>query len=337
MMYRDISARSYQGWARNLKVKKEIILALAFASAVFSSSVLAAEKAAECHGCNSGQKRSLAISTADSAANFGVDVYIIDFTGEQLSRYFVLSGNPLRPELQKYYENLPKNVIALSEEEAQTRRGTVTTVELSLTRDQSRVYGDIITYVNYLEEHGFSLRSATRADRTPLARDAFDIPAGLGFDSAFDVIDTPAASRQIGILAQQSDGRIGLFGRLGVGVSAVLPVLDTFVNLETEYEFTFSDGSRALWSFGRFSDLEVIPGTFRDTNNNSIPENAGDVSRGFLFGGGGLPDNNPTMNNMRDRIGNFGFGFDFSGGSGFNRCTFTCDDSAMRCVVTCSP
>ncbi len=75
-------------------------------------------------------------------------------------------------------------------------------------------------YINYLEDHGIPTRMAIRGGN-PTVNDAFDVPSGMGFDSAFDVIGTPALTRQIGQLAQQADARLGVFGRLGAAVTSI--------------------------------------------------------------------------------------------------------------------
>ncbi len=94
---------------------KSIGFALILVSALFSTPAMALEKAIACHGCSSVQKRNIALSIAGSAANFGVTVFVVDFSEEQLSKYFVLSGNPQRPELKKFYKTLSPEVAVLSE------------------------------------------------------------------------------------------------------------------------------------------------------------------------------------------------------------------------------
>ena len=322
-----------------------IILAIS----VITNSSFAQGRGVVCDDCSAFQKRSAAATTAGSAANFGVLVYVFDFPDREITRYFVSRGtlNPVQQE--NFLNSLSGDTKILSEQEVETRSGSLRVVEIQVSQELQEGFTDVALFVEYLEANGASprRRNVTRQNSDgATVNNAFNVPSGIGFDSAFDVIDFSAFTREIGRLGFQNNINIGRGARAAEVLSDFVPILGDFVNLEARYEFIFSDGSRALWAFDEFNGLDAIPGTFRDGEGNDIPE-SGDELNGESFGfrGAGLPDNNDSMNGMIDRI-QIRFGVPVrpqspGGGSGGGSvCTITCsndgDGVPMVCFRSCN-
>ncbi len=308
------------------------IAAVLLIGAFFSMPAIAAQdRAALCDSCSSLQKRNLAATTAGNAASAGVHVYIADFDRSALSKYFVLSGNPLNPDLQDAYDNLSAETGILSEDKVTTTRGTVTVAELQLTDAERTGFADLAGYVAWLEANGVSTRAGTRHQTRgggTTINNAFNIPAGRGFDSAFDVVGFASLTREIGQLAFESNLNLGRGFRALNFVSDAIPAFENLIDLNASFEFFFSDGSSALWTFDDRNKLDVVPGTYRDSENNDIPEDAGDVvgMRSFFREG----SQSGNFVNTRNLVLSLGFGVTGGGDSG---CSFTCDEQS--CTVTC--
>lgn len=306
-----------------------------------SGQASAQHRSARCDGCTESQYRNLAASTASSAANAGITIYIGDFNRHLMRKYFVLNDNPRAPidpiaALQGAgilaEDATDYDLIDIEEQQGNTR--SVNIVSLQLTQYEFEGFTNLDWFVNYLESLGINTtRGSTRGNPfgAPRVIGNFPVPASSGFVSAFDVIGIPAFTRQLGRLASEDSPLVASsFNAIGF-TGTIFEAVD----LNFSFEFTFEDGSSGLWTFDPRGDLDAIPGFFQDSEGNDIPQTAADVPGMTSIFNGGINSGNATRTG--DRVRSLGFGLITIGGGGSSggggSCSFTCDEHS--CTFTC--
>lgn len=319
-----------------LKVRNITFLLILF-STVFSVSVSAAQtyKSALCDYCTTPQARQLALTTAGTATRYGITVYVADFSNEKLYKFFLLDDNPFSPSgepvdfrgLLDERNGSPKIIDEQVLYRGDAQRSGVTIANITPTQAETKDFDELNWLVDILESHGIQTREPTRAGGPPAIFD-WNVPSGFGFDSAFDVMDFVGRQRQLGNVAIAASPFIA-DAVSALSFSSNLVDLKPFLNLEFSYKFHFPDGSTGLFVFDNQGALQGVPGSWRDSELNDIPQNASDVPGMSSFFGS---NESGSFNATRERILAFGFGVTVGGGGGGD-CRFVCD--AESCTVTC--
>lgn len=310
-----------------------LLIGTAFSSVATASGV----KAALCDYCSTSQARQLALTTAGSAARFGVTVFIADFNRDALFKFFLLeNGNPQSP-----YEE-PKNFIEILEQSADyadildqqviNRKGVgrfnVTIAQLQPTLAETQDYNELDTLVDFLESQGIQTRNHNRGGGGPPVVANWNVPAGVGYDSAFDVIDFVGRQRLLGNVAINAAPFMA-DALAALAHSTDIANIKVILNLTFAYKFHFPDGTTGLFAFNNQDQLEGVPGSWQDAELNDIPQDANDVPGMSSFF---QSSNSSGFNATRERVLALGYGVT-GGGSGGAECRFVCSEES--CTVTC--